>query len=116
MKSPILTRLNKPLSSIPISTRLSWFMFGAFTCLVLASPAFAQSTTDSSPWGQAVNSIQTTLTGPVARGVSLVAIVAGGLGVAFGEGQMKKTIGGVVAGVGMAMAAPSFLSWISPGQ
>ena len=42
MKSPILTRLHKPLSNIPISTRLSWFMFGAFTCLVLAGPAFAQ--------------------------------------------------------------------------
>jgi hypothetical protein len=31
---------------------------------------------------------------------------------AFGEGQGKKVIAGIVFGVGMAVGAVSFLSWL----
>jgi hypothetical protein len=40
----------------------------------------------------------------IAQGLSLVAIVVGGLMFAYGEGQSKKTLSGIVFGVGMASA------------
>ncbi|MEW5979347.1 MAG: TrbC/VirB2 family protein, partial [Acidobacteriota bacterium] len=61
----------------------------SFTLLsVVWAPAlFAQA---ASPWENAVNLLQTSFTGPLARGLSLIAIVIGGLMFAFGEGQSKK--------------------------
>jgi len=67
---------------------------------VLADEVFAQSTT--SPWTQAVEVLQTAFTGPVATGLALVAILVGGLMFAFGEGAAKRTVSGVIFGVGMA--------------
>ena len=47
-------------------------------------------------------------TGPIARGLSLIAIVVGGLMIAFGEGGSKRTLAGIVFGLGMAMGAANF--------
>jgi hypothetical protein len=33
---------------------------------------------------------------------------------AYGEGQAKKTIAGIVFGVGMAIGAVNFMSWLFP--
>jgi hypothetical protein len=41
-------------------------------------------------------------------GLSLVAIVVGGLMFAYDEGQSKKTLAGIVFGVGMAIGAVNF--------
>jgi type IV secretion system protein TrbC len=68
-----------------------------------------------SPWENAVNVLQTAFTGPIARGLSLVAIVVGGLMFAFGEGESKRMLAGIVFGVGMAIGAVNFLSWLFPG-
>ena len=68
-----------------------------------------------SPWESAVQQLQTTFTGPIARGLSLVAIVVGGLMFAFGEGSSKRMLAGIVFGIGMAIAAVNFLSWLFPG-
>ena len=73
-----------------------------------ATPLFASG----SPWEQAVDVLQTAFTGPIARGLSLVAIVVGGLMFAFGEGGSKRTLAGIIFGVGMAIAAASFMSWL----
>jgi type IV secretory pathway VirB2 component (pilin) len=75
--------------------------------LVVASPALAQS-----PWESSTTKLQQAFTGPIAKALSLVAIVVGGLMFAFGEGQGKKVIAGIVFGVGMAVGAVSFLSWL----
>ena len=48
-------------------------------------------------------------------GLSLVAIVVAGLTFAFGEGSSKRVLAGVPFGVGMAIAAANFLSWLFPG-
>jgi hypothetical protein len=48
-------------------------------------------------------------------GLSLVAIVVAGLTCAFGEGGSKRVLAGVLFGVGMAIAAANFLSWLFPG-
>ena len=70
--------------------------------------------TGSSPWESAVQQLQTAFTGTIARGLSLVAIVVGGLMFAFGEGAAKRTLAGVVFGVGMAVGAVNFMSWLFP--
>jgi type IV secretion system protein TrbC len=74
------------------------------TCMALADEVFAQSSS-SSPWTQAVQALQTAFTGPIATGLALVAIVVGGLMFAFGEGAAKRTLSGVIFGVGMAVGA-----------
>ena len=81
--------------------------------LLLAAPAFAQ--TGNSPWENAVNVLQQAFTSTIARGLSLVAIVVAGLTFAFGEGGSKRILAGVLFGVGMAIAAVNFLSWLFPG-
>jgi type IV secretory pathway VirB2 component (pilin) len=81
--------------------------------LFLASPAFAQA--GNSPWENAVNVLQQAFTSTIARGLSLVAIVVAGLTFAFGEGGSKRILAGVLFGVGMAIAAVNFLSWLFPG-
>jgi TrbC/VIRB2 pilin len=55
---------------------------GLGTTLLLAGNAFAQ-TGGTSPWENAVNVLQTAFTGPIAKGLALVAIVVGGLTFAF---------------------------------
>ena len=81
----------------------------AAVALALAGSARAQGT---SPWENAVNVLQTAFTGPIARGLALVAIVIGGLTFAFGEGAGKKTFAGIVFGLGMAVLAVNFLNWL----
>ena len=70
----------------------------------------------ASPWENAVNVLRDSFTGPIARGLSLVAIVVGGLVFAYGEGTGKKTLAGIVFGVGMAIGAVNFMNWLFPGS
>lgn len=83
------------------------------TLMVLAAPAYAQQA-GSSPWENAVNVLRTAFTGPIATGLSLVAIVVGGLMFAYGEGQSKRMLAGIVFGVGMAIGAVNFMAWLFP--
>ena len=79
---------------------------------VWATPAFAQAA--GSPWENAVNAHKTSFTGPIATGLSLVAIVVGGLTFAYGEGHSKKALAGIIFGVGMAIGAVNFMAWLFP--
>ena len=74
-----------------------------------AGDLLAQGT---SPWLQAVDVLQQAFTGPIARGLSLIAIVVGGLMFAYGEGGSKKALAGIIFGLGMAMGAANFLGWL----
>ena len=65
-----------------------------------------------SPWESSATKLQTAFTGTIAKALSLVAIVVGGLVFAYGEGGGKKTIAGIVFGVGMAVGAMNFMSWL----
>ena len=88
---------------------------GALTfaaCMLLAENVFAQS--GSSPWVNAVQVLQTAFTGTIATGLALVAIVVGGLMFAFGEGGAKRTMAGIIFGVGMAIGAVNFMAWLFP--
>ena len=79
--------------------------------LLASSPIFAQA---ASPWENAVDVLLAAFTGPIARGLALVSIVVGGLMFAFGEGQSKKMLAGIVFGVGMAIGAVNFMAWLFP--
>ena len=82
------------------------------TLALVAAPAHAQQQGD--PWDNAVNVLKTAFTGPIAIGLSLVAIVVGGLAFAYGEGQSKRMLAGIVFGVGMAIGAVNFMAWLFP--
>ena len=80
--------------------------------IAMGSPLLAQT----SPWESAVQSLQTSFTGPIAKGLALVAIVVGGLMFAFGEGGSKKMLSGIIFGLGMALGAVNFVSWLFPSS
>jgi type IV secretory pathway VirB2 component (pilin) len=82
----------------------------AAAVFALMPALFAQG----SPWEQAVANLRDSFTGPIARGLSLVAIVVGGLMFAFGEGDSKRMLAGIVFGVGMAIGAVNFMAWLFP--
>jgi type IV secretion system protein TrbC len=81
-----------------------------FGLALSTTPVFAQA----SPWENAVTHLQTSFTGPIARGLSLVAIVIGGLMFAYSEGAAKKTFAGILFGCGAALAANNFMTWLFP--
>ena len=83
----------------------------AAAAVLVPSAAFA-GMAGTSPWLQAVSVLETAFTGPIARGLSLIAIVIGGLMFAFGEGGSKKALAGIIFGLGMAMGAVNFLGWL----
>jgi type IV secretory pathway VirB2 component (pilin) len=82
----------------------------ALLVLFFTTPLRAQT----DPWEQAVQVLQTAFTGSIAKGLSLVAIVVGGLMFAFGEGHSKKALAGIIFGVGMAIGAVNFMAWLFP--
>jgi type IV secretory pathway VirB2 component (pilin) len=98
---------------IPTRTKLRIappaLLLAAVGILFLALPALA-----ASPWENAVDVLRDAFTGPIARGLSLVAIVVGGLMFAFGEGESKRMLAGIVFGVGMAIGAVNFMAWLFP--
>jgi len=100
-------RLSSP-NFLPLKLRRP--LVGVGTALLLVSPAYAQTGTD--PWDNAVTVLKTAFTGTIATGLSLVAIVVGGLMFAFGEGQSKRVFAGIVFGIGMAVGAVNFMAWL----
>ena len=85
---------------------------GAVLVSILALSAGELMAQGASPWLQAIDVLQDAFTGPIARGLSLIAIVVGGLMFAFGEGGSKKALAGIIFGLGMAMGAANFLAWL----
>jgi type IV secretory pathway VirB2 component (pilin) len=87
-------------------------IFGVLVAIALV-PLAAHAA--ASPWENAVTALETSFTGPIARGLSLVAIVWGGLTFAFSEGgDSKRMLAGILFGVGMAIGAVNFMIWLFP--
>ena len=88
-----------------------WLRFGMAAAFLMAyrELLLAQG---RSPWVQAVNNLQQAFTGPIARGLALVAIVVGGLMFAFQEGGSKQALAGIIFGLGMALGAANFIAWL----
>ena len=104
-----------PLTLDSMRCRSSWrrvlILAGAAILLV---PALSYAQGGGSPWENAVTVLMTSFTGPIARGLSLVSIVVGGITFAFGEGGSKRLLAGIVFGVGMAIGAVNFMAWLFP--
>jgi type IV secretion system protein TrbC len=79
--------------------------------IILAASGSARAQ-GNSPWENAVNVLQQSFTGPIAKGLALIALVIGGLTFAFGEGGAKRTFAGIIFGIGMAVLAVNFLTWL----
>ena len=90
---------------------LSIFALSAAELMAQVTPPVTPSA-GASPWLQAIDVLQDAFTGPIARGLSLIAVVVGGLMFAFGEGGSKKALAGIIFGLGMAMGAANFLAWL----
>ena len=68
-----------------------------------------------SPWENAVTVLRDAFTTTIARGLSLVAIVVGGITMSFDEGGgSKRMLAGILFGVGMAIGAVNFMGWLFP--
>jgi type IV secretion system protein VirB2 len=86
--------------------------------LVSGTGAFAANTGSNLPWEGPLQTLVTSLTGPVAYAISIVAIVALGAGLAFG-GEMSESMRRMLQ-VGIAVclvvfAAQVMTSWIGSG-
>jgi type IV secretory pathway VirB2 component (pilin) len=107
-----------PIDPCPHSSRVLRRRCGWRLVLMLAGAAIvlipASSYAQASPWENAVNVLMVSFTGPIARGLSLVSIVVGGVTFAFGEGGSKRLLAGIVFGVGMAIGAVNFMAWLFP--
>jgi type IV secretory pathway VirB2 component (pilin) len=105
-------KLDGPVKPIQCRTKTNKLrqLVAFILVMAAASPAFAQG----SPWETAVQNLQTSFTGPIAKGLSLVALVVGGLMFAYSEGASKKVFAGIVFGLGMALGAANFMAWMFP--
>jgi len=103
-------RFGKVLPAISGQRRYSGALAVLAVVLLASIPLCAQG----SPWESAVQTLQNSFTGVIARGLALISIVVGGLMFAFGEGQSKRTLAGIIFGVGMAISAVNFMAWLFP--
>lgn len=79
----------------------------AGTVALSSSPALAAGT--DMPWEGPLTKIVTSVTGPVAQAIGVLAIVALGFGFAFSEGGTTlRRVLGLVLGLSIAFAAASF--------
>lgn len=95
-----------------IAARVSAMALGAFVSLALAMPALAGTTSGTAmPWETPLQTVETSLSGPVAKAVGIIAIVITGLGFAFAEGGsvMRRGIG-IVFGLAIAFTATTFIT------
>ena len=66
-----------------------------------------------SPWERSAMQLELSFTGVLARSLATIALVVAGLMLLFGEHGAKGRVFMAFAGVGLALFAPSFLTWIA---
>ncbi len=79
---------------------------------VLAFLLFLPLAAHASPFDTGISNVSTLFTGTAAKAGSLIAVVLGGLGFAFGDPGAKKSLAGVAFGVGIALMAANVISWL----
>ncbi len=79
---------------------------------VLAFLLFLPLAAHASPFDTGISNVSTLFTGTAAKAGSLIAMVLGGLGFAFGDPGAKKSLAGVAFGVGIALMAANVISWL----
>ena len=103
-------RAVRSLQSLP--GRAHTAALGAFVALTLAAPAFAGTTGGTAmPWETPLQTIQYSLSGPVAKAIGVIAIVLTGLGFAVAEsGSVVRKGIGIVFGLAIAFTATTFMT------
>jgi type IV secretion system protein VirB2 len=106
-----MKRLRRPPIRQLVS-RLDTLALGAFVAFSLACPAFATTTSGTSmPWETPLQTVQDSLSGPVAKAIGIIAIVMTGLGFAVAEsGSVVRKGIGIVFGLAIAFTATTFMS------
>ena len=77
-----------------MTNKTLFLFFTAIVAVFFADPAFA-STNTNAPWESGLTTLQNSLTGPVATGISLIGIVAAGAMLMFGgeiSGFLKSIV------------------------
>ncbi len=80
--------------------------------VVIAVLLFLPLAAHASPFDEGISNISTLFTGTAAKAGSLIAVVLGGLGFAFGDPGAKKNLAGVAFGVGIALMAANVITWL----
>ncbi len=86
--------------------------------LCVAPPLAAQTPPPSSDPDQpaiidSIENIQNLVTGPVATAVGVIAVVFGGLLLAFGEAGANKRVAMMIIGVGLALSAVNLVEYLT---
>jgi len=94
------------------SDRLQTLSLAAFVALTTAVPAFATTTSGTAmPWETPLQTIEDSLSGPVAKAIGVIAIVLTGLGFAVAEsGSVVRKGIGIVFGLAIAFTATTFMT------
>ena len=109
-----MVHVDRSLTASGVQRRLHLWRRALVLAVVVIMFMPTSSYAQASPWENAVNVLMTSFTGPIARGLSLVSIVVGGVTFAFGEGGSKRLLAGIIFGVGMAIGAVNFMAWLFP--
>ncbi len=83
-------------------------LVGCVLAIMICLPVSAHA----SPFDEGMANVSTLFTGAAARAGSLIAVVLGGLGFAFGDPGAKKNLAGVAFGVGIALMAANVITWL----
>jgi type IV secretion system protein VirB2 len=95
-----------------IAQRFQSLALASLVTLTVSAQAFAGTTSGTSmPWETPLETVQASLSGPVAKAVGIIAIVVTALGFAFSEGgsALRKGIG-IVFGLAVAFTATTFIT------
>ena len=103
--------LSTPHTLGAVGRRLAAAGLAALVTLSLALPASAGATGTAMPWETPLQTIQESLSGPVAKAIGIIAIVLTGLGFAVAEsGSVVRKGVGIVFGLAIAFTATTFMS------
>ncbi len=98
--------------SFPLRPRPAQRDRAVHVALVLALFLFLPLAAHASPFDSGISNISDLFTGTLAKAGSLIAVVLGGLGFAFGDPGAKKNLAGVAFGCGAALLAVNVLTWL----
>ena len=95
-----------------VTVRLLQKAIGLLAAILFLSNHALASTAGGLPWDTPIQMLQNDLTGPVATGISVIAFLAAGAALVFGEelGGIAKKALFVVLGVAMIVMGNNFLA------
>lgn len=79
-------------------------------CYVAGQLLAAKACYAALPWDDTIDIIVDSVTGPVAKGIAVIAVVIGGLGIAFTDGSFTKKFLMIAMGLAVALMAARFIN------